>query len=377
MATVLDELVAIIGIDVDKQKLQNANNSLKQISANFIGIKTAVLAASAVIYEFERRLIKSSATIFQTSKNLNFNAQELQTLQYAAEKAGVPIDSITGAISKLNDEISNAATGNPSQGFLNALGKLSTLSKEKIDFDPFKDTGESLFNKTLGAFKKIKDSPQILSISKDLLGFNIKPILRTLDAAGKELKQDHTLLSDKQLKKADDANQSFIRLAKNVQNAAQELAIDLSPAFSALTKVVIDVTSAFKKYHSFLEAVGKKAGGAINFAEKAVSGGVNALGRLGAGLAHVTYDPGYYFKNFQKYIHSTAAAQITDAAQYKADRFNSLLSNPDIPRYLLNKNQDPIRQSIENNNSRTNNMTINNTFMPSNMSAIYTIGGNI
>ncbi|NBQ16878.1 hypothetical protein EBU24_01030 [bacterium] len=379
MATATDELVALIGVEVDKQKLAEANKSLKEVATNLIGIKTAVLAASLGIFEFERRLTRSLATVGQNSKLLNTSAQELQVLQYAAEKSGVSFDSITGSIAKLNTELADLTTGAAPQELLITLGKLDTLSKGKIKIN-IEENGKArqgidVWNDLAAAFEKLKKTnPQeALSLSQKAFGSNILPVLDQISKAKKELTSNNLLLSDRDIENARILNEQFILLGKNIEIAFKRVSVALEPLFDKLIKKLNDSLPAIQKLaEQFTEWLTdpKTLKGFQDFISN-IAIIAKGLAAIGTAISFLTpkLEP-----DTNQSDEETGKAWVK---QLEANRARQIAVANNVSNSTVNNQSSSSSANVTNNTTnqnKTSNTTINNTIVPSNHSSIYLAG---
>lgn len=384
MARVIDELAAVIGIEVDKQKLQTANKSFSNVITSFIGIKTAVLAATIALFEFERRMAKGIASIGNSSTILDTNAQDLQVLKLAADEAGVSYDAVTGAISRLNSQASNfETTRKVDPDLIKNIALLSQASGKSISlFDNGKMKKFSvLFKEIAPLLAKVEktDIAQARGFSQNIFGSNLLPVIDKLKEARKESKDGNLILSDKEIQGMQKANIQFILLGRNLEVLAQRGAIALEPLFESINKGVSEVFPLIQKLAagfsgwlddpslsnglklliaslSAIKGLMTGIGSAISFAEQGTIGVGKAIGNT-AGFIAEKISAAKSFNQRSLLLHSKAAA---------ANISNNNSSN--------NQSSSISTNTTNNNNNRTVNTTVHNNILPSNLQSILTVG---
>lgn len=366
MATNLDELKALISIEVDKQKLANAENALKKIDRSFIGIKTAILAAGAALFEFERRTIRGINSVGNTSRRLNASSQDLQELEFAAKRSGISFDSVTGSISKLNSELAGLSEGKAPTALLQSIARLRAQSGLKISLRD--DSGQfikgaQLFNELIPAFQKLTKSQQ-LSLSNSIFGSNIIPVLNQLAASKKELKSGGLILSDKEISQARKVNNQFLLLGQNVKTLFQRIAIAMSPVFDVIIRKINELSP---KIESMAKSFSKWVTDPTTLEGiKTFIKGLSEIGHLVSFIAKAFDVVGKAIGNIAGYL-VTSVDKINQKTGAAYSAFPFLQQNSVVNKAIAN--------NTTNNNNKVSNTTIHNNFSPNNTNAIYRVGG--
>jgi hypothetical protein len=373
MAGIIDKLVAVVGIEIDQPKIKEVDKALDKVKKQFLDIKTTVTLATIGIFEFERRLTRSIQNMGNTSKLLGIATDDFQALNYAASKSGMSVESITGAVSKLNDQLSDVSTHHriPTE-LLQNLGQLSHYTGNKIDVfdvDGKLKQGYELFKQISTEIKKLEPRDQ-LSFSNRFFGSNIIPILDKVKEAKKELKERGLLLSDKDIKDVEKVNAQFRLLGQSFEFLAKKGAIALAPIFEEVLKSVNDLAPAIeqiiKDFRAWALDPETKRGlkdfiGFLSTIASLITTIAQFLRSLSNGLANVF----------------TGAGVMGYEAQNKFEDLFARFSKKNFDNLVMKNPQQSVSNTTNNtqtaNDNRVNNTTTNNNIMPSNMSSIYNV----
>ena len=117
----LRELLAIFTIDVDSDKLKEADESIKDFIGGAKEAGKALLEAFAVkeVYEFVQSQVEAATQLERTALIMGTSVTELQSLNLAAAQAGVSSDTLSTAMRFLNR---NMAEGSEKRKEFAALG---------------------------------------------------------------------------------------------------------------------------------------------------------------------------------------------------------------------------------------------------------------
>jgi hypothetical protein len=257
MSMVLEELVAKLSISIDKQKLKNALTGLQKTKKEFLGIKTAVLAAEAGIFAFERKMITQTFQMGKTSKILGISTKQFQGLQLAASKSGESFDSVVGSVTALNTKLAGIKIGNFPSDLGKALAKLQAFSGKKVTFydKGHLQTGAQLFNKIGQALLSVRNHQEQIALSSEVFGKNLIPFFEQLKSSQKEVGDFGLSVTTAQTKEATIAFQKMAVVGQELRETFQLLGAELSPGFikalDAISHALLEVGGLLKGFESF------------------------------------------------------------------------------------------------------------------------------
>ena len=154
----------------------------------------------------------------------------LAALQVTADVAGVSIDNIAMAMGRLNVRLAKA---NPETGQLTAVIKGLGLSFAELQ----KMTPEEKYRAIAVALNGFADGATKAAYAQILFGLNGTMQLRVM----KELAQQtgsNNILTNEQIKLADDTVDALVRTKSEVRQFAQAFAANVNPAVNAATKAL-------------------------------------------------------------------------------------------------------------------------------------------
>ena len=206
----------------------------------------AALATSEAIFELPKAIgevIKQTAELAEQSKKLGIPVEQLQEMQYGAEKTGVSFDVLESALGKFNVEVGKANAGG---------GEL---------FKTFQDNGVALGKTSYANLLKYADliknarteSDKLLLVqqgfgrgSSDLVNFfsggaaAIEEFARQRDALG-------PIISDAEAEKAKVLNDRFVDLETTLSTYAKEGALSFASALQQTADNIDQTSSAIDR----------------------------------------------------------------------------------------------------------------------------------
>lgn len=241
--------------------LKDVGTAGQKLAAS-IGIP--ITLASAATVEALRRMIDGFADygskIHDTATKTGLAAKELQELAYAAKLEGVEFETLTGGTIKLNKAIAGAASGKNKEAaaLFKKLGVNLRDSKGHL-----RDAGE-LMPEVADGLNRIKNPAQRTAATLALFGKSgaeLYPFLalgsKGMKEAAEEARALGLVLSDKDLKNADELGDNFDRIKAASQGLSNTIGAQLAPVLNPLIQKLIEW------YKSQREIIGQKISGAI------------------------------------------------------------------------------------------------------------------
>jgi hypothetical protein len=230
--------------------MQRSFDSLGAPIARFQGL-WASLVGGAVVAGI-RSLVGSIDDLDEAAQGLGTTAVELSNLRAAAGEAGVGAEALDTALTRLNVNLSNAATGSKEQAALfRALGVSIRDSAGSV-----RPTIEVL-RELADRFAELEEGPAKAALAVDVFGKTGARLLPYLNEGGKGLQKFSGLTQD-----AVDANRKlqgeFDRLTASVERYKNSLAGGIAPE---LNKLLAGVERAAENVRAVDWSSGREAGG--------------------------------------------------------------------------------------------------------------------
>lgn len=197
-----------------------------------IGLALGAVAAGALVVMTKRQMTAIDATA-KLSDRLGIQTEKLIGLQHASDLAGVGAEGLATALSKMNVNISAAATkGSAAEAALTELGLSATELANIAPDEAFKRIAQSL-SETANPMDRARLATELFGKS----GAQLLPLL-TQGAAGIEAAQAEAerlgiTFSRVDAARVEQANDAMRKAQKLITSVGQTLAIELSPFVTA------------------------------------------------------------------------------------------------------------------------------------------------
>lgn len=113
---IVDRLLAYFGVDVDEKSFKDAQEDIKALESQMMGIVTAAGAMGAAVGAAAFAMVADFANTADATNKLarriGTTAETLQEYDYVAERSGVTTDLMRNSLEKLQGKVSDAANGN-------------------------------------------------------------------------------------------------------------------------------------------------------------------------------------------------------------------------------------------------------------------------
>ena len=143
MKAVIDELITILGIEVDEkaeETIKRVNGHLDSVTRFAAWAGAALLAAAASIAYFTQRSAESAAHVDKFSQLTGISTDKIQSMGYAALAAGGSVEGLESDLMGLTKSMSSPIPGEFNQtlfmmgiGVHNASGRLKTADELLLD----------------------------------------------------------------------------------------------------------------------------------------------------------------------------------------------------------------------------------------------------
>lgn len=260
----------IFARDKTSQAFANVNNKVTGLNKKFDGLKSSVggftkLLGAGLATKFFADVAQNAAKIDDLSHRLKISAEELSRYQFIAERGGVELESVAGAMQKLG---ANAVTAADGQG-----AAAAALQRLGIDAATFKDLGmDAQFALVADKIQGIENPSERVRLAMDLMGKSGAEMLQVMDGGGQAFldmrdRADElgVTLTDMQATKLAGMMDAFDDVGYAVKGVAQDLLAFLAPA---ITKIVNAVAWAISQFQVFDHGMTKIGWGLVSLGNK-------------------------------------------------------------------------------------------------------------
>lgn len=266
------------------------------LAVGFTATATAATAAMGAIFKVTTNAGAAADEINTLSKTTGLSVEEIQKYKYAAETIDVPLETMTGAMSKLTKGMGTAKSGTGEYAkTLKSLGINVKDSKGELR------NNNEVFKETIAALGKIKNETERDAVAMKLFGKSaqeLNPLIEggveTLDELGKRAEDAGLILSEdmlNSLNKVQDAQDEFNSATKQAGMLVGTLfAEDLAKGMSAINDFILSLTKAYSEggFDGLMIAVQEGINSLLTFiAENGPSFlemGMNIIVNLGQGI---------------------------------------------------------------------------------------------
>ena len=227
---------------------------LKGVIANLAS--TAISSAVSGLKKLSTTLVSSSLSAAEYADEINtlssktgMSTEALQSYKYAAELVDVSLDTLTGSMAKNIKSMSNAASG--SAKYAAAYKKLGVAV---TDTDGNLRDGETVYWEAIDALSGIKNETERDAIAMQLFGKSAQDLNPLIKEGSKgfaslteEAKNMGAVMSQEQLDKLNDLDDSMQRLKSGASVAKNALGLVLMPTLTKLANEGVTMLGSFTK----------------------------------------------------------------------------------------------------------------------------------
>lgn len=227
MATVLEELVTVLGFEIDDDDLVEYQKKLDGTAASLKKVSKWGLAAAAGISAYITLVASAVDRQFKFSQAAGSSFQELQRIGHAAGIAGASVSDVESSFARLNVLASQAARGQIPEAFA-FLGINAREANGRLK------TSRELFDEIADRIAGMK-TPQEQADFAGALGFSTEMILllrmgsREIGRLGAELESVGAVLTDAQGRRAEKFMDQMLRARAVFKGIGNDIAIYLMP----------------------------------------------------------------------------------------------------------------------------------------------------
>ena len=263
MKTVIDELVTVLGIELDpkaKKGIDTVSKGLDNITSMAKWASAALIAAGSAISYFAKENAEAAANIHKLSELSNIASDTIQELGYAAIVAGGSSKSLEGDLLALTKSMSSPIPGE----FNNALFMMGVEIKKSSG--QLKTADEILMD-VADKFKNMSSREQVqwaskLGISDDTI-YMLRLGRTEIDRLRNQAKNLPIIVDEKSLKMAREFTIQAGLMKKMISGLGQSLAAAAGPV---MTQMVKDFSEFIKLNKTWIQTK------IVNFVEGIVKG---------------------------------------------------------------------------------------------------------
>lgn len=243
LGDMLDKIAQKFGVQLPSSLTQTANGlgSVDVKALAFVGTAGAIVTALVAVEKKLTSMTKESAAfadeILTTSTITGISTENLQAYAYAAELVDVSIETLTGAQTKLINNMSAAAEGSAKQ-----VSAFADLGVRITDTNGHLRNSENVMWDVIDALGRIDNETERDAAAMELMGKSaqdLNPIIKAGSATMKqyaaEAKEVGYVLSNEQLDALGGVDDAYQRLTKTVDGAKNQLAAQFAPAMATAT----------------------------------------------------------------------------------------------------------------------------------------------
>lgn len=130
MATVLEELLIKVGVDVEQNELKKFNDVSVKVAATLNKVAIAGAAAASAIAVYSVKMGRATDTSIKFARSSGIALQSIQELEFAAQKEGAGAGELTSTLKGLNVQLGQMGIGS---GPLQAIRRLRIPIRDAND----------------------------------------------------------------------------------------------------------------------------------------------------------------------------------------------------------------------------------------------------
>ena len=251
MATVIDELVTVLGFEVDGKAANTVNKfgkSIDTVVTYAAAASAALLAAAGSVMYFAERNADAAGELYDLSKVTGIATDTLQELAFAQEQCGGSAESMTSDLQGLLASMSSPIPGE----FNQALAMLGIATRDasgelrNVD-DVLMDVSDSM--QGMSAQDQLQWGDKI-GLSKDTIR-TLQSGRAEIDALRKQAQDIPTIVSEENLKNAKLLSTQLKLVGRVIEYIGQTIA---SAAGPAIKEVVSSMTEWLGKNKEFIQS---------------------------------------------------------------------------------------------------------------------------
>lgn len=233
---IIRELLAKLGIELDKSSFTAADVLLQGAKLGLVAIGGAALAATAGLGALVHDLVETASALNDTSQAIGVNVETLQELAYAAKLNGAGLEEVSTALGKLGKLMYAASQGNDE-----AVKAFSALHVSVRGAGGQLKTADQVFAEIAERFKGMPDGPKKTALAMEAFGRAGAKLIPTLNLgkqgladAAAEARELAFVIDKETIAAGDDLGDNLDRLSAGAKGLGYAIAGPLLPQVNEL-----------------------------------------------------------------------------------------------------------------------------------------------
>lgn len=238
---IVRELLAKLGIQLDKASFSAADVLLAGTKAGVVAIGAAAVAAGAGLIALVHDMVETTGQLNDTSQAIGVNVESLQELGYTAKLNGAGVEELTVGLTILSKHVQAAKEGNEE-----AAKSFSKLHINIRNASGQIKTSDSLFKEISDKISAMPDGVEKTALALELFGKSGAKLIPTLNLsskglaeAAKEARDFGYIISKETVAAGDDLGDNLDRLRAGLKGLGYSIAGPLLPQINELVQSFI------------------------------------------------------------------------------------------------------------------------------------------
>lgn len=290
-----------------------ANVLSEAIIGGVKALGSAIKDVASGMVDLVKDSAKSADEINTLSKQTGLSTDTIQKFQYAADVIDVPLDTLTGSLSKLTKTMSTAKSGSGA-----AADAFKQLGISVTDDNGALRDNEEVFKEIIAALGEIDNETERDATAMTLLGKSaqdLNPLILggadALEELGQKAEEAGLILSSSELNDLNSVQDAFDEMTATLQKAGMSIvstfAEPLSEALNTLVGYVQRLTKAFKE--GGWEAMAGELGSIVEEIVKFLTDNIDKIGKFAEDVLTKFID--IFVENLPKLIPAAVSLLVT------------------------------------------------------------------
>lgn len=281
--------IDITAKDRTKAAIQSVRKGLATISRSAKAISLAFGVAGTGLAILTKSIANSIDKTGKLSRQLGISARELETFKLAAELGGTTLEKFTETTKQLSKNVFDFIT----KGTGEAADSFKALGLSQRDLEPVANNSVELFGLLADRLNQMPDGAVKTAVAFKLLGASGVELTTALEGGSegirriaKEAERFGLILSDKQVRAVEKANDEFTKLFAVFNGIARQIVAELFPAIGELVAAIREkLLGAIEKGAGGVQDLAKIVATKVREMAKGVTlAGISTLNAIGRGF---------------------------------------------------------------------------------------------
>jgi hypothetical protein len=249
----IEEFVAELGFQFNPEGSKKFKDSMKSVGKFAAKVTTGVIALGGALFALTAKTAEYGDETAKLSRQIGFNAQALQELEFAADRSGLGADNLRSGLTNLNNSLGQLKLG--TGGLLSELKLVNPALAQQLF--AAKDSAEA-FDLLTNAISNTEDPARRAALAQ--AAFGNEKFVRLMEGGAKgvnqlrkEARELGIVLGEKALKDSEDFKDSMTDIKALLKGLGQIVTSSLIPVFKEVVgefKTWIDENKEFIKQNA-------------------------------------------------------------------------------------------------------------------------------